>query len=151
MTPYFADKQDLLATELQSWLGTPWRHHCHVRRLGADCIGMVYGVLVGTGAIAPFDIPDYPRDWHMHRDDELLVLGLRALPEMLEFNDGRMMDGDIIIYRYGKASAHAGIYFDRGIYHLPSGQRAVRSPMSDGHLARRMKYAFRCMTMDGPQ
>lgn len=145
MTPYFADKHDLLIAELQSWLGTPWRHHCQVRRLGADCIGMVYGVLVATGAIAPIALPDYPRDWHLHNDDELLVEGLRGLPETVEITDGSLMDGDVAVYRYGKAGSHAGIYFDRGVYHLPTGQTAIRSPFREGQFNRRLRYVFRCM------
>lgn len=148
MEAYFADKDELLLDELQRWLGTPWRHHCQACRLGADCIGMVYGVLVATGAIQPTTIPPYPRDWHMHNGDELLVDGLRHVPNMIEILDGSLINGDVILYRYGKASSHIGIYHSNGVYHIPLNQRAVRSPFNHERFKDRIRHIFRCMLGD---
>ncbi|MDL2275564.1 hypothetical protein LJC22_05520 [Desulfosarcina sp. OttesenSCG-928-G10] len=144
--PFFEDKQELLVSTLTQWMGTPWRHHCHVKGRGADCIGMVYGVMTETRAMAPVEIPKYPRDWHLHNDNQLLIAGLRCIPELIEvLPTDPMMNGDILVFRYGKSSSHTGIFCNRQIWHLPTDLTTVRSPFNERQYRDRLTHVFRCM------
>jgi len=113
-------RQADLMEVLYRWLDTPFRHHCAVLNQGVDCIRFVAKVLEETGVKKAINIPDYPRDWHMHTSDSLLVVGLvQRLPCFNVWALNRMespMNGDIILYQSGKAVSHAGIYFDEKVY-----------------------------------
>ncbi len=62
--PYFAtdERRRALVTEAQSWLGTPFRPHASVKGAGADCVGLVYGILHNIGAIGGVEFPAYTMD-----------------------------------------------------------------------------------------
>ena len=147
MKPFFEDKRHALDAELERWMGTPWRHREHTCQAGCDCIGLVYGVLVATGFMDPATpIPDYPRDWHLHNATERLVEGILAIPGMLRVPTAARADGDVLVFRYGLASAHVGINMGRSIVHAPTNLRVIRSPL--GEYAGRLRYAFRPMAME---
>jgi NlpC/P60 family putative phage cell wall peptidase len=129
MAMYFEteERQQELKKVLDSWVGTPYRHLSGVKGMGCDCIHFVVRVLEEIGFV-PFEIPWYPRDWHMHRSDERLMDGIRKqLPheEIGNLDDPR--NGDIALFRFGRAISHAAIYFDDHIYHAVDGIGVVRT------------------------
>ena len=147
MTRYFKTKerQELLRRELESWLDTPWRHRCSVKGAGCDCIGMVYGVMTNIGAVNPdkINMPEYPRDWHMHKNDELLYNGLKATKELEEIEvDKNRSNGDILLFKYGKACSHVGIYFDKQVYHAPTNLYVIKSPYRESSYFKRLQHVF---------
>lgn len=118
---YFDDPaaQARLKKVLDSWLGTPYRHRTMVKQLGCDCIHGVAGVVAEIGLIDParLDVPDYPRDWHLHNTRELLLEHITQQADVDVFDwPCSLLDGDILLSYYGKAASHAGIYFDGYVY-----------------------------------
>lgn len=113
-------RQANLINVLHEWLDTPFRHHCAVRKEGVDCIRFVSKVLEKTGVKEKILIPDYSRDWHMHTNDSLLVVGLVSrIPcyNIWALSRSELpVNGDILLYKSGKAVSHAGIYFDERVY-----------------------------------
>lgn len=112
------EKQNELKDVLEGWVGTPFRHHCHVKGMGCDCIGLPIGVYKELGILnKDFKVPDYARDWHLHKSRELLLEGVRNTLSVDDVELKNIKNGDLVLYRFGKASAHIGIYCDNYLYH----------------------------------
>jgi cell wall-associated NlpC family hydrolase len=147
---YFDDAEKVaeLGRILETWLGTPHRHHCGVKGLGADCIHFVGRVLeeTGVGKWRKNLVPDYPRDWHLHNTRELLMERLiKEVPgEMVNLDD--LKDGDIILSHYGQASSHAAIYYQDYVWQVLDNIGVVKINISDRWARRHMKYAYRIFT-----
>lgn len=120
MKYYFEDqgKQDSLLKVLESWRGTPWRHRMAVKQRGVDCIYFVAAVLeeLGILELGKINFPDYSRDWNLHQTRQLLYEGIKEALMVEEVGFDSPMNGDIMLYNYGKAAAHASIYFNELIY-----------------------------------
>jgi cell wall-associated NlpC family hydrolase len=144
---YFDDleKQQELQRILDAWIGTPFRHHCGVKGLGADCIHFVARVLEEIGILKWRKglIPDYPRDWHMHNTRELLLERLVKELNVVEADLNSPMNGDILLSHYGQAASHAGIYFDGRVYQSVKNVGVCKIHFSDATFRKQMKYAFR--------
>lgn len=138
------DKIRILKNELDSWLGTPWRHRCQSRN-GCDCIGFVYSVMVNLGVLDKniTTIPEYQRDWHIHKTTDLLLNTLCNIPSFCEVGKNKKMSGDILLFKYGRVSAHVGIVFEKHIYHSPTNLRVIKSPLNDRMFFKRLKHNFR--------
>jgi hypothetical protein len=90
------------------------------------------------------ELPKYQRDWHLHNDGELLMDGLRSVPNLIETElDRPRLDGDVIVMRYGRSGSHVGIRFGRQVFHAPTGLRVLASPMRE--YAARVQAIFRPM------
>jgi len=123
---FFDDKQEKLQQELESWVDTPFRHKQGIKGTGVDCIHLVARVLESFG-FGPFRIPDYARDWHLHRTSGMLMNEVAAqIPNTSEVSIDDVKNGDIVFYHVGKDTAHAGIYFGGYIYHAISGIGVVK-------------------------
>lgn len=128
---YFDDKQEELKKELDSWVGTPFKHKQGVKGVGVDCIHLVARVLEHFG-FGPFKFSDYPRDWHMHQTSGLLMKNLmKQVKGAHEVPLWNIKSGDIVLYHIGNDVAHAGIYFmdewgDKYIYHSVTGIGVVK-------------------------
>jgi hypothetical protein len=147
---YFEDMEECvrLGTILNEWLGTPYRHRTGIKGLGCDCIHMVGCVLDEMGLFV-FDkksVPDYPRDWHLHNTREILSEGImrRLNVEKILVSDN-MVDGDIILSHYGKASSHAGMFYGGYVYQALDGIGVRKINFRDKKFRKQMKYAFRIL------
>jgi len=139
---YFEDikNQRRLKKSLDSWIGTPHMHRVGVKGKGVDCIHFVGCVMVEVGAVQNFYIQDYDRDWHLHRGEQLLYNGLLGFDSLVSVGFHSPMNGDIILFQYGRAAAHSSIYYDGEIYQaLFSG--VEKRHWLDEH--QRKKYGFR--------
>ena len=139
------EKQKQLKKILDEWIGTPFRHHCGVKGLGCDCIHFVGRVLEEVGLLSWRKdlITDYPRDWHLHNTRELLKEGIERELDVEEVSLDSLMNGDIILSYYGKASSHSALYFDDHVYQAMDGIGVVKIHFSDRYFRRHMKFAYR--------
>lgn len=124
LTPYFLDEAawQPMETEAMSWLGTPYRHLGNFKGRGADCTLFIASVLKNIGLLSQLDYNYYPRDWHIHGQEEIVVQYYLAhekyLPAGLEFEvtDGLREDhmrGDFVMMTLPPAKVihHCGIMF----------------------------------------
>ena len=149
MKPYFLDiaHQEKLRGIVESWRGTPFRHRCGVKGLGTDCIHFVARVLEEMGILhwRPNMIPSYPRDWHLHNTRELLSESIRRELNVTDVSLANLINGDIILFHFGQAAAHAAIYLDNYLYQALTDMCVCKISFSDRTMRRQMKYAMRIM------
>lgn len=122
MIPLFKDDAAWAAYEtiLKSWLGTPYRHMQGCKGRGADCTLFFANALIEAGILTQVDYDYYPRDWHIHTHDELVLNGIYAnmqknakpglrLIKMLLTTP--LLRGDIVCFKlsYTGVTNHAGI------------------------------------------
>lgn len=141
---YFESKerQEKLKTVLESWEGTPHKHKGRVKGKAVDCINLVGMVLVETGVIRKFYVIDYAPDWHLHKSRELLLEGIMEQTPSVQVDPmGPLMNGDVLLFQYGRASAHSAIYFDDYVYQSFNRQRVRKANLK--HQKDRLKYAIR--------
>lgn len=122
MTPYFNNNEAWAAYEavLLSWLGTPYRHMQGCKGRGADCTLFFAQSLIEAKILLKVDYDYYPRDWHIHTHEELVLTsiysnmnehtrpGLRLIEQAL---NTPLMRGDIVCFRISHTGVtnHAGI------------------------------------------
>lgn len=151
---YFDDpnRQVRLKQILESWVGTPFRHRCGVKGLGADCIHFVARVFEELGVIRwrADMIPDYPPDWNLHKTRELLCEAIEreAKVEKFEIDDPfrwNFKNGDIVCSYYGKAASHAGIFCDGYVYQTLEDMGVIKTHLEDDYFIRRIKIVYRIL------
>jgi len=145
MKPFFStqERKDELYKVLVSWKDTPFKHHTGVKHLGVDCAFFIGCVLVELGIINNFKVTDYSTDFHLHSSDEGFANHLRNHPLIQEVGFGNPMNGDILLYKFGKISAHAAFYFDGYAW-----QSRSRIGVEKFHWSldyKRLTYGFRLM------
>ena len=99
-----------LVAEARSWLGTPWHHRARIKGVGVDCAQFVIGVYAGAGLIEPIETGEYPRDWHIHRDQERFI-GF-VLPMSREVEPSQVKPGDLALCKIGRVFSHGVIILD---------------------------------------
>ena len=149
MKYYFEDmrKQEELKLILDSWLNPPtkFRHRCGVKKLGTDCIHLVVRVFQEMKILGDVTIPEYPKDWHLHKTHKLLVDGILNHLNVEEVGFKNPMNGDIILFFFGKSAAHASIFYDNHIYQAVNGIGVIRVHFMDEMWNKRKKYNFRIL------
>ena len=138
-------KQEQLKEILDSWLGTPFRHYAGTKKLGADCIHFVARVLQEMEILGKVTIPSYAPDWHLHKTYKLLVNGILEYLNVENVGFKNLMNGDIILYYFGKTAAHASIYYDEHIYQAVNGIGVIRTSFYDKMWYKRKQYNFRLL------
>jgi cell wall-associated NlpC family hydrolase len=100
-----------VVAEASEWIGTPFHHHAAVKGAGVDCLNLLAEVYRRAGVIEKVAIPHYPQDWHLHRDAERFLDGLRAhAREIAGPPDGPdPLPGDIALFRFGRCFSHGAI------------------------------------------
>jgi cell wall-associated NlpC family hydrolase len=105
-----AEARARVVSEALSWIGTPYRPAQRVkgRDGGADCLTFVIEVFARCGFDTRYarEIPFYPQDWHLHRDDERYMLGVLEYAREIP---GPPQPGDVVLFRVGRCFAHGGI------------------------------------------
>jgi cell wall-associated NlpC family hydrolase len=59
----------------ESWLGTPYRHMQVNKGRGADCTLFLAACLREAGYLTKIEYGYYPRDWHQHTTQEIVMEG----------------------------------------------------------------------------
>lgn len=121
-TYYFADDNIWRTYEaiLMSWLGTPYKHMCRVKKRGVDCALFLGASLVELGVLKKLSYDYYPRDWGLHMKKELVLEHFQKhwnfLNDGVEVKEIKPSDsfyrGDILVYSLTKldVSNHVAIY-----------------------------------------
>ena len=105
MTPEQAHQRAAVVAEARRWIRTPYHHGAQVMGHGVDCVLILRAVYNAVGLT---DIPDprpYPMDWHLHRSEERYLAGL----ERYSVEVDEPGPGDVVIFKWGRCFAHAGI------------------------------------------
>ncbi len=93
--------------EATTWLGTPYHHAARLKGIGVDCAMLLAEVYHNAGLIPEITPEDYPPDWHLHRDTERYLKWVEKFARKIETDCP--LPGDIAMFRFGRATAHAGI------------------------------------------
>ena len=132
MKNYFEDvaKQEVLKTALDGWIGTPYRHWAGVKGEGCDCIHFIVRVFEELG-LGHTDVPRYDNDWHIHNSQELLLEGFRErFKGDLQMHElpvtTKPFNGDVVLYKFGRAASHSAIYYDDHVYQSINGVGVMR-------------------------
>lgn len=139
------ENQDKLIAEIKEWRGTPFRHFCAVKKAGADCIHFALTVYQNVGAVkdALHYVHWYSHDWCHHTKEQKLYDGLTKHPSFVEINYNHPENGDLILYQFGLAASHCGIYFDGSVHQSINQIGVNRMYYKDPAWARRRKFGFR--------
>jgi cell wall-associated NlpC family hydrolase len=78
--PLFLDENEwqAFATEVRSWLGTPFRHATNTKGRGVDCSLLVGSIMLNLGYIAYLDYSYYSSDWYLQSRNELILNYMHA-------------------------------------------------------------------------
>ena len=102
------DIRTRFAEEATEWANkkVPYRHR-GITEDGCDCSGMIVGILQKLGKVKRFKLRKYKMDWNLHAGACDIITA-----ELLKVGDfvDNMKIGDVLIFRFGKCDAHAGIY-----------------------------------------
>lgn len=146
---YFDDvkKEEALKKELDSWVGTPYRHRTGVKQRGCDCIHLVIETFKAVGADKGriIHVPKYAPDWHMHNGQSLLLEGFRKQYdcERIKVDPSLLRNGDVILFKWGRHPAHAGIYWNGEVYQALTGLRVEKRVVKDLKFYNRMEVVLR--------
>jgi cell wall-associated NlpC family hydrolase len=108
MTP--AEQRAAVVAEALMWQRTPWAHASRVKGAGVDCANLVIAAYAAAGVIEAFEPPPYPRDWHIHRDDEWFLRFVPTFARQIEERDAA--PGDLVLFKIGRVFSHAAIVVD---------------------------------------
>ena len=102
------EARDRVVAEALSWVGTPYRPAPRVKggAGGVDCLTFVVEVFERAGVIPHYEVPFYPQDWHLHREDERYLAGVLDHARAIA---GPPDPGDVVLFRFGRCYAHGGI------------------------------------------
>ena len=114
--PLTVEQRVAIVKEAHSWLGTPYRGHCHFKgpHGGADCGQFLAAVYVEADVLPESIWSTIPRDYSlqvsMHQESteyiDLISRFFRLIPE------SEVLPGDVVVYKFGFAYAHAAIIID---------------------------------------
>ena len=101
MTP-----RERVVEEARAWLLTPYHHMARIKGAGVDCLTLLAEVYERAGIIPHAEIPFYPPDWNLHRDEERYLKGVMQYAREI---DGPPLPGDIAVFKFGRTFAHGVI------------------------------------------
>jgi cell wall-associated NlpC family hydrolase len=106
MTESEQEQRAAVIAEARSWILTPVHHGARLKGVGVDCGQFIIGVFEACGLVPPIPIESYPRDWFVHRDDDLYLDLMRAHATEIA---GPPEAADVIMFWIGRNYAHGGI------------------------------------------
>lgn len=101
-------EREAVVAAARGWIGTPFHDGAALKGVGVDCAQLVRAVALETGlrtAIEPTGV--YSHQWMLHRDDDRLVEFIKRYAGEVAEGDAR--EGDLVVYRVGRAFAHVAI------------------------------------------
>lgn len=101
--------RDDVVRAARGWIGTPYHHQASLRRVGADCLGLVRGVWRELYGCEAETAPAYTRDWAEASGRETMIEAARRHFAEVARVDARA--GDVVIFRLrpGAVAKHAAI------------------------------------------
>ena len=93
----------------REWLGTPYRHQCSVKGVGADCVGFLRGAAVEAGVLDPELAACLPTDYSRQpAGGELRRLMGEMLVPVLYHKD-ELRPGDLLLIRFAREDQHVAM------------------------------------------
>ncbi len=92
------------------WERTPFHDDANLKGIGVDCAQFVASVYMEAGIVPAFEVPRYQAQWLLHRSEERLMDFVRSYAR--EIDEHEVLPGDLVLYRLGRAYAHAAIIID---------------------------------------
>lgn len=124
--------------EALSWLKTPYHHHGRVKGAGVDCAQILCAVFEACGISLPIELGNYPRDWHLHRSEEMYEALLRQHGARQLLPGLQPLTGDIAVFQFGRTYSHGGILaFDNTIVHAYIGAGVILTRLDEAPLSGR--------------
>ena len=115
--------------------------------MGCDCIHFVTAVMteIGVKPIQGYEIQQYPRDWHVHNNEELLLNGILHQMNVVPMPLTEPMNGDIFLFRFGRVCSHCGIYYNDHVYQAINRIGVKSIHFLDKTWHKRKRYNFRIL------
>jgi cell wall-associated NlpC family hydrolase len=104
------DQRHRILDVAASWERTPFHDDARLKGIGVDCAQFVAAVYLEAEIVPPFDVPHYQPQWFLHRSEERLMEFV--LQYGCEIDETDALPGDLVLYRLGRAYAHAAIIVD---------------------------------------
>lgn len=158
MKACFADDRRWQTYEaiLKSWQGTPYRHLTMVKGRGADCTLYLAACLLEAGLLTKVEHDYYPRDWHIHTKQEIVLQGFfhhvdhhlaEGLTVMRRENSSKLLRGDVLSFATTRTgvSNHCACYLGNGEMIHSINQRGVSETQYGGYWQRKLTAVFRFM------
>lgn len=119
------DLNKQVTEEAIKWKGVKYQHRSATKQ-GCDCTGLIVGVMQALGYMKNYKMRKYPSDWNLHAMADNYIL-----EEIERFADkiSDMRSGDIILFRFGKCVAHAGILLENRLF-IHNHKRAEKCTLS---------------------
>lgn len=131
-----------------SWIGTPYHNHARIKGVGVDCAQLVAGVAFECGIIDKYTLERIPTNYnpqhHIHSSEEKLLKLLKDFG-CLEIDKELTKPGDIVTFKYGRATSHLGIVVsDHTFVHAEGrGSRSVIEMFWNEDFLKRWTYTFK--------
>ena len=95
--------------EVRSWIGTPYHHQASCKGAGADCLGLVRGVMRTLYGCEPETAPAYSPDWGEANAQETLLAA--ASRNLVRRDIVAVRAGHVLVFRMrrGAIAKHAAI------------------------------------------
>lgn len=129
--------RDAIVAEARTWIGTRFHDNAGIKGVGVDCMWLVLRIYQAVGLVPDVKVPDYSPQFPQHRDDEPF---LREIEPWVEEFAGPPLEGDIVIWKFGRAFAHSAIVvkWPRIIHaHKPAGTTLEDDALRNRALMRR--------------
>ena len=128
--------------EAKTWIGVPYVHR-GINKRGADCTGMLIGILQTLGYGPNFFLRKYPKDWNLHAmANDYIVEQLAQVAIRVPKKDKQ--PGDVLVFRWGKCNSHTGVLFNEHLFiHSMAGSVCRYSSLKREEHSKRMSMIFR--------
>jgi NlpC/P60 family putative phage cell wall peptidase len=109
-----AMQRTAIVAEAVSWIGTPFHHAARIKGAGVDCLMLLAEVYERAGIVPRVEPPFYVPDWHLHRDAERYLEGLRSYAREIDGSPEQTapLPGDIALFRFGRTFSHGAIVIE---------------------------------------
>lgn len=105
------------------WIGARYENKQRVRYIATDCINLAAGIWEEVSGCPTIVLPYYSPQWHLHQKDEKLLQGLESFGCKEKPIDTRL-PGDILVFRFGLACSHVGIFMPHNnVIHALAGRK----------------------------
>jgi cell wall-associated NlpC family hydrolase len=103
-----------LAEQVKTWVGTGYQHR-GTTRFGCDCTGLIIGCLRELGCLGHYQLRQYPFQWNLHAEHgDYICEECEKIADAVPCIDPQ--PGDIVVFRFGKCRAHAGVITEAPIF-----------------------------------
>lgn len=131
-----------VAAAARAWLGTPYHHQARIKGAGVDCALLLCEVYHAAGVIPFVDPTPYPQNWHIHRSGERYM---GWVDKFATLQTAPPQVGDLLLFRFGRAFSHAGIYVgDHRVVHSLADHGVIETSLAEPPLVGRdtVTYSF---------